>query len=165
MPATFSHECSRFRRPWPLLLGVALLWLGGCGSYRLQGIVIEGSQPSIEIVDADDPRLERFGLPEAELEVVLDPQRLQPETIARGRSDADGRFSLPIDTSGAGFLILDVEVRAAREDFRSAKQRFDLPGKSRRLVVTLSPGKDRPTPDGGDILQDTLRDASPYLRD
>ena len=149
----------------PLSAACLLLCLGGCGTYHLQGIVIEGAEPGVEIVGRDDPRLERFGLPGAELEVVLDPQRLQPTRIGEGRSDADGRFSLPLDADGAGFLILDVEVRAQRPEFRSVRQRFDLPGKSKRLVVTLSPGKDRPTPDGGNILEDTLRDAAPYLRD
>ncbi len=141
------------------------LCLAGCSPYQLQGIVIQGTVPGIEIVDQDDARLDYFGVPEAAISVVLDPQRLQPEPIARGQSNKHGQFALPIEQQGAGFLILDVEVRVSKPAFRSVRQRFDLPARGQRLIVTLPRGEDRPSPDGGNILQDTLREAEPYLRE
>ncbi|MEM8738529.1 MAG: hypothetical protein AAGG38_08645, partial [Planctomycetota bacterium] len=113
----------------------------------------------------DDPRLEAFGLPGAEVEVVLDPRRLRPETVGRGQTDRDGRFAVAVDEAGAGLLILDVEVRATRRDFVSVAERLELPGGGKRLVVTMPRGADGAKPGGGNLLDETLRDAEPYLRD
>ncbi|MEO1237672.1 MAG: hypothetical protein AAFX76_12870 [Planctomycetota bacterium] len=143
----------------------ALVFLGACSPYRLQGVVVEGPVPGVEVVGADDPRLEFFGLPGVEVLVKLDPQRLNPETIGRGRTDGDGRFSLAVDEFGAGVLILDVEVSASRSGFVTARERFELPGAGRRLVVTMRPGEDPPPVEGQNILEETLREAAPYLRD
>lgn len=153
--------------PWGVW-GVAIVFAAvftGCSSYRLQGVVVAGEQSGIEVVDKDDPRLENFGIPGAAVEVVLDPERLRPRTVGKGGSDGDGRFALPIDADGAGFLMLDVEMRASRADFVSASERFALPGKNKRLVITLRPGEDAQRLESDDVLEDTLRDAEPFLRD
>ncbi len=142
---------------------VAML-AGGCSPYRLQGVVIEGPEPGIEVVGKDDPRLEAVGLASAELTVRLDPKRLSPQTIGRATSDSEGGFSIPINEPGAGVLILDVDLFVTRPDYQGVRQRFDLPGSGRRVVVTLKRGKggDR---DEGNVLEQTLRDAEPFLRD
>jgi hypothetical protein len=142
-----------------------VIGLAGCGTYRLQGVVLEGATPGVEIVSKNDPRLERFGLPEAELELKLDPERLSPETIARGLTDGGGRFDLAVRESGAGFLIMEVELRVRRDEFRSLRHRFELPGRDRRLIVTLTPGRDPLKLEDDHVLEGTLRDAEPYLRD
>ena len=148
-----------------VLVAATLLSLAGCGSYKLQGVVLEGDSPRVEIVDKNDPRLEQFGVAAARLTVELDPQRLSPEMIGRGQSDGDGRFSLPIDEPGAGLLMMDVRLRVSREDFGSLQQDFELPGRGKRLVITLKPGKDDPSTGDDNLLRDTLREAAPYLRD
>ncbi|MEM9881827.1 MAG: hypothetical protein AAF800_02780, partial [Planctomycetota bacterium] len=97
------------RRGW---CGVAALLLAlsgaaGCSPYQLRGVVIEGDEPGVELVNRRDPRLERFGLPGAELELWLDPDRLRPRRVGRAVTDADGRFAMPVDAEGAGLLMLD----------------------------------------------------------
>lgn len=151
----------------PALCGVTLLlaWaLGGCSGYRLQGVVIEGPEPGIEVVGADDPRLGQAGLASTQIEVLLDPHRLRPETIGRGESGRDGTFALPIDEPGAGFLILDVEVQAKRQRYRSQVKRMTLPGAHERLVITLESGRDTKALESPDVLDETLRQAEPFLR-
>lgn len=138
--------------------------LGGCSPYQMQGVVIEGTNPGIEIVDRHDLRLEQVGVPSVEIEVRLDPDRFNPELIGRGQSDRDGRFAVPISEPGAGFLILDVRLIATRERYLTQTERFDLPGSGKRVLITMQGGKDRKTLEDPDILDRTLKDAEPYLR-
>jgi hypothetical protein len=152
----------RLRHAALLLLVISLV---GCGGYRLQGIVLEGDEPSIEVVDQSDPRLDYLGLSSAEVRVILDPERLQPETVGHGTTDRDGRFAVPITASGAGFLMLDVAVRVERQEFRSAEQEMRLPGRGQRLVVVLPRGQDRRPLEDDNVLKETLEQADPYLRD
>lgn len=138
--------------------------LSGCASYELRGLVIEGSEADLEVVSADDPRLENLGLTETTISVYLDPQRLSPKQLARGRTDNQGDFALPITESGAGFLILDVEVLVERSKFQTLRRELQLPGGGKRLLITLPPGK------GGDtrqenVLERTMREAGPYLEE
>ena len=71
---------------------------------------------------------------------------------------------MSIDEPGAGFLILDVEVQARRERFLSEAKRFDLPGGNKRLLVTMKPGDDVVPLENPNILEETLRDAEPFMR-
>jgi len=142
-----------------------LILFGGCAPYQLRGLVVEGQNPGIEIVDRNDPRLEGArGVPSVDIEVLLDPTRFNPERVGQGQSGRDGTFAVPIETPGAGFLILDVEVQVKRERFLTQVKRFDLPGRGKRLLVTIQPGKDVKPLENPDILEDTLRVAEPYLR-
>jgi len=138
---------------------VCLTALCGCSAYQLRGVVLEGSQPGIEIVSKDDPRLEHFGISGASLSVNLNPDRLSSKQIGYGNTDSQGRFSLPISETGAGFLLLDVEVLVQRETFGPVLEQLVLPGGDKRLIVTLKPGKGASNPD---FLRDTLRDAEVY---
>jgi len=146
-----------------LLLSVVLGGVAGCSPYRLQGIVIEGDRPGIEVVGQDDPRLEYFGLPGAEVSVTLDPEKLSSKAIGRATSDGDGRFAVPISESGAGFLIYDVEVGVSREGFVGVREFLELPGANRRLVVTVKAGQDRGKKSRETYLEETMREAKPYL--
>ncbi|MEM9418237.1 MAG: hypothetical protein AAGA25_04160 [Planctomycetota bacterium] len=151
------------------LVGVAglLMCLVGCSPYRLQGVVVAGDMPGVEVVKKNDPRLAEAGpgVAGATLAVLLDPQRLSPEQIGEGHSDAEGGFALPIDAFGAGTLMLDIELRASRPGYASVAERFVLPGGNERVIVTVQRGEDRRSLESENILRDTLRDAEPYLRD
>ncbi|MEM7624401.1 MAG: hypothetical protein AAF333_02110 [Planctomycetota bacterium] len=155
---------NRLRAAGLLALLGGFTFLTACSPYKLRGVVIEGNNPGIEIVSQSDPRLQQPGLPSVDVEVRLDPTRFSPEVIGKGQSGRDGSFAVPITEPGAGFLILDVEVMARRERFRSEVKRFDLPGGGKRLVITLQPGKDAVPLENPNILEDTMREAEPFLR-
>ena len=147
---------------------LCLLLLPACADYRLQGVVIPGlpgSAPTAEVVKADDPRLAEPGLASARLDLTLDPSRLNAKPIGGGTSGPDGSFAVPITEPGAGFLQHDVQLDVTRDGYRSATERFRLPAASRRVVVTLPPGEDRRRDGGGDLLDETLREARPFLND
>ncbi|MEM9883351.1 MAG: hypothetical protein AAF800_10575, partial [Planctomycetota bacterium] len=127
----------------------------------------EGDEPGVELVNRRDPRLERFGLPGAELELWLDPDRLRPRRTGRAVTDADGRFAMPVDAEGAGLLMLDVHLDTRRDGFASVSDAFVLPGAGadRRIVVTMKRGEAGTLPGRENIVDQTLREAEPFLRD
>lgn len=150
-----------------MLVGVLLLMLVGCSPYRLQGVVVAGDKPGVEVVKQNDPRLDQLGpgVPGVSLNVLLDPQRLSPKQIGEGSTDAEGGFALTIDEPGAGLLMLDIELRASRRGYATVTDRMELPGGNQRVIVTLKRGEDRPRFEADNVLEETLRDAEPYLRD
>ncbi|MDP6058155.1 MAG: hypothetical protein QGH33_04650, partial [Pirellulaceae bacterium] len=75
-------------------LALAALPMVGCESYRLRGLVTEGSPPSVLLVDANDAQLDRTGLAEATIELVLDPASLSPKPLGTTMSDANGQFEM-----------------------------------------------------------------------
>jgi len=99
------------------------------------------------------------------LRVWLDPERLSPKQIGEGSTDAQGRFALALDQPGAGLLMLDIELEASRSGYITARDRMVLPGGGDRVIVTLKRGEDQPRFEADNVLEETLRDAEPYLRD
>jgi len=139
--------------------------LGGCGAYQMRGVVIEGASSTVRVVDEDDPRLTQGqGLPMATIEVMLDPNRLSRKALPSGRSDVYGRFAIPIDEPGAGYLEYDVRVIVRRSDHDTATQALRIPGPHQRLLVTLVNGKDQYEPDPPDVMEETLKMGEPYMR-
>jgi len=156
--------------------------LVGCGGYELRGKVIDGPYQTIEVVSADDPRLKTLGIPRARVQVTIDPDipKSNPEPVVE--TDGEGGFAVPISAAGAGMLEYDVEVLVRREGMAPVIRRFPLPGSGKRLLVTAPLGEDDylPEPDalrdtmrdadryldkgGRDLIDETLRDAEPYLR-
>ena len=116
--------------------------LVGCESYSLRGHVIRGEISYIEIVDADDERLESPGLTATRVGVHLDPGRLNRKFLGSTVSDANGDFSLPIDEVGAGFLEYDISVVAYRDGYFGAEQFFVMPSSNKRVLIILGPGND-----------------------
>lgn len=141
----------------------AALFAGGCASYQLQGKVVEGVESSVQVVAADDPRLDEPGVPSARLTLTLDPDRLSAKPLGDGMSRGDGTFALPVDEFGAGWMEHDVGVVAQRSGYQPAMHTFRLPGGSRRLLVTLAPGDDRLPKRRGDLLDETMRLGEPYM--
>ncbi|WP_221435502.1 hypothetical protein [Algisphaera agarilytica] len=155
------------RKAAMLFVAGLLVVLVGCSPYRLQGVVVAGEMPGVEVVNQNDPRLAGTGggVAGASLVVLLDPERLSPKRVGEGHTDADGRFALPIDTFGAGALMLDIELRASRPGYLSVSERMQLPGGNQRVIITVLRGDDPQKFESDDILRDTLREAEPFLRD
>lgn len=149
-----------------LLTGCLLLCSSGCMQiYHLQGRVVEGVAPGIRVVGRKDPALMNApgqGVAGAVVSGVLDPDSLRPRPLASVATDAKGWFSLPIDALGAGSLIYDVRLLVRREGNRFEEQTFRVPGRNRRVLVTLVPGEDTYRVRPG-ILEETLKLSEPYL--
>ncbi|BAM05265.1 hypothetical protein [Phycisphaera mikurensis] len=145
----------------PLL--IAQLLAAGCSPYALRGRVVEGAPAGVEVVRADDPRLvSRPPLPEVRLALAENPQRLNRRDAGNAVSGPDGWFELRPDVAGAGVLRIDAGLEARRQGFAPAVGFFPLPGRGKRVLVTMPVGRDRsasPT----DFLDETLRQARPYL--
>ena len=136
----------------PLLLVLAL---AGCGGYALEGRVVQGPRPSVRVVGADDPALDGSPLSGVQVSATLDPTDLNAKPLGSATTGPDGRFSLPVQALGAGTLQYEVEVAARRDGYQSAGDMFPMPGRSQRLLITLTPGE------GGyegrpDLLKQTL---------
>lgn len=153
-------------RTAPLALGCLLLAAAGCSPYALRGRVIEGPVSAVLLVDKDDPRLTQgYGVDGVSIEATLDPDRLDRQRLSPTVSQYDGSFALPVDATGAGFLEYDVEVIAELRDYAPAVGQFRLPGRSRRLLVLLTPGEGEAPPRRSNLLEETMQLSEPYLRD
>ena len=119
----------------------------GCGEgvgYQLRGRVVPGPTPAVVVVDADDPRLGGpDGLSGAVLTVTLDPRSLGRKQIGTGVTKPDGTFEIPIEEFGAGFLEHEIAVLARAAGYVSAENAVELPSSRKRVLVILTPGRDR----------------------
>ncbi|MEO0588082.1 MAG: hypothetical protein AAF078_10625 [Planctomycetota bacterium] len=147
-----------------LVAAGALLVLTGCEAYQLRGKAVAGMASTVEVVNADDPRLEGPGLSGVRIEGWIDPDRLDREALPVRATSGDGTFAIPVTSTGAGFLEYDVYVSASRMQRAAVAETLRLPGSNKRLLITLAPGDGDRRQRYGDPLGDTLRDASPYLR-
>lgn len=130
------------RRSLFSLLCLLLLVMSACSSYKLQGRVVRGTGSYIQVVDADDPRLEGAGIAGAQVTVTLDPQRLKRKVIGSTTTDGNGNFSIAIDEPGAGFLEYDIGIKASGQGLIHALSFMELPSSRRRVLVTLQVGRD-----------------------
>ncbi len=124
--------------------------LASCGSYTIQGRVVEGANAMITFVPANDPSLE-FGRPvsNAVVALVRDPDQLNRETVAQARSGQTGWFAMPVGAFGAGWMdeMWDVEVRAP--GYHAVQNRLRLAGEDSGMVmlIIVAPGVDVDTGD------------------
>ncbi|MEE9404609.1 MAG: hypothetical protein V3V20_06935 [Algisphaera sp.] len=147
-----------------LLLLLSLTPLAACGSYALRGTVVSGDTPSVIWVKANDPRLDADGLASAHITVHLDPDRLNPKPIGAASTNGAGQFTLPLAEPGAGLLLMNIEVLAQRQpDHMRITQQLQLPQRGQQLLITLRPGKDSALPRPGNLIDQTLQDAKPFL--
>ncbi len=139
--------------------------LGGCESYALRGRIVEGPVSAVTTTGANDQRLtESHGISNAVVEVILDPDRLSAKSLGLCVSETDGSFSLPVDEMGAGFLEYDIRIIARHAGYQQAIHDMMLPGEHKRLLIILTPGRDTYKPGKGNIIDETLDLAEPYLR-
>ena len=127
----------------------ALTVLPGCGGYTLTGRVVQSQFSMITFVPDGDQRLGGAGVPSVTIKVYRDPDRPNTEMVARGTTDANGNFSIPIGAFGAGWMVEQWRITATRAGYESGDVTLTLPGSSdgQRLLVNLTPGYTPPTRD------------------
>ncbi|MBX3351485.1 MAG: hypothetical protein KF684_01010 [Phycisphaeraceae bacterium] len=122
---------------------LALSTLAACSSYTLSGRVVPGDVGYATFLDANDPQFSgASGIGGVTVRVWTDPQKLNRKMVASGVSNPDGTFSLEIDEFGAGFLDYDISVEATRPGYAPVEDYFKLPGKGRRVLIMMTPGRD-----------------------
>lgn len=120
-----------------ILTGVCLA--SGCG-YSIQGRVITGSYSSMGFVGSDDPGLAKTGVDAVRITLERDPTKPNRAMIAEIVSGPDGRFSLPVDAFGAGWMDEEWLIRASRPGYEAVESILRLPSGKQRLLIRLSPG-------------------------
>ena len=139
----------------PSFLLCQLFFITGCQTYQLQGVVLDGSVAAIIVVNRTDPRLEQPGVPDATVDLTLDPSTLKPIHVGTTTTDEEGRFGIEVDQSGAGFLEYEAGVLCHVKGYGTVYQTLPLPHDDKRLLIIVGPGKSgQPQPD--DVLQETL---------
>ena len=146
--------------PRLLVACVAAGLLAGCEGYALRGKVVDGAASQISVVSPDDARLKSIGVPQATVQVTVDPDRLDRKVLPPQLVADDGSFSVPIRQTGAGVLEYSVMVVVRRGGYDSAAVTMRLPGGGKRLLVTLVRGPDHYKP-----TDDPLRDSQEFLRE
>lgn len=121
------------------LIGI-LIWASGCG-FRLRGLVIEGATPGVFVVDKTDSRLVELGLATAVINLTIDPGHMNAKHLGSYQSDLDGRFDVPIDELGAGFLEYDIGLVCRLAGYHAIQHRVRMPGSSKRLLIILIPAQ------------------------
>ncbi len=146
-----------------LLSLICLLFSTGCSTYKLKGVVVSGKVQSIEVVDDDDERLQSMGIPDAAVSAIIDPREMRPQILPQAITDEKGRFTIPVEANGAGFLEYDVNIVGQAGGFAPTNKTIQLPWSSKRVLITLVPGRDNyQTPH--DVLKETLQMKEQLLR-
>jgi len=146
-------------------MACCVLFPGCGGGYQLRGKVVEGPIAQVQVVDADDPR---FLEPDrsaggAVVWAVFEPNNgIDRERLGRFVTDGDGVFAIPLDAPGAGLLMYEVQLTARRSGHQGALGTIDVPGRGKRVLITLPHGVDTLRVEE-DLVGETLRDAEPYL--
>lgn len=142
--------------------------LTGCsGRYAIEGRVIRGAVPSIEVVDGDDPRLTEPNATGggAVVQAILEPDTpTERQVLGKQVTNGQGYFAIPVDAFGSSFLEYEAQLIARREGHQGTLGTIDLPRFGRRVLITLPLGRDTlVVPEN--FRDSTLRDAKPYLED
>lgn len=150
-----------------LALLLVTITLVGCGSYAIQGRVVRGSTASIQIVDKNDRRLTENNPTGggAVIQGILEPNTpSERQSLGQVVTDGQGRFSLPVNATGSGFLEYEATLVARREGHQGTMRTIDLPRSSQRVLITLPLGADTlRVPER--FLDQALQDAKPYFEE
>lgn len=139
-----------------VVLMVAVLGLGGCGAHQVRALVIEGSEPEVLVLSASDARFNRPGVAGISVELTVDPASMSPKTVGAALSDSQGQVQVAVDQLGAGFLEYELGVMARATGYRTLWQTVKMPSSNKRLLIVMTPGKDRFQPNQ-DVLHETYR--------
>ena len=135
----------------------------GCQPYQLTGVVLAGAEAKVLAVSADDTRLKTFGLDGATVDVTVDPASMQPHMIGVFSTDRDGRFEIPVDALGAGFLEYELAVCCRAEGYQTVYQTIQMPSRRKKLLIVMVAGRDTYEPKK-DILEETQKLADELLK-
>ena len=152
-------------RALPLLL--LALMLVGCSSYAIQGRVLRGSSASIQIVDKNDPRLTEDNPTGggAVIQGILEPDTpSERKSLGQVVTDGQGRFSMPVNAGGAGFLEYEAMLIVRREGHQGTMRTIMLPRSGQRVLITLPLGPDTLRVPKR-FLDEVMLDAKPYLEE
>ena len=134
---------------WGLLLLLpAWAAVTGCSTYTLYGNVIYGEISDMELVDPEDRRLSDPPLTSVRITLQRDPDKLSRRIAGTDVSDVRGRFVIPLDEFGAGWMEEKWLVRASKPGFKTATSvlRLDANTKGKKLLIILGAGlSDEPT--------------------
>ncbi len=136
-----------YARPIVALISVMLvIALSGCGGYVLRGKVVRGITTDAYLVSADDSRLNDEGVSDVKIVVWRDPNRLNRQRVADGRSGPDGSFTIPIREFGAGWMEEQWMIEIFRTGYQTGSATMTLPGSPSKtpLIVTIAPGPSSP---------------------
>jgi hypothetical protein len=140
---------------WRGLLLLGLLATAGCSTYVIKGAVITGSVSDISFVDPNDARLREPPLANVRITVQRDPDSLSRRIVGTDLSDAHGRFVVPIDEFGAGWMEETWLIRATKPGFKTASWMQPLDrDKSKQLLVIMAPGLSVVPRDQEDLLEE-----------
>lgn len=152
----------RFRRFTALALVAGAVC--GCQTYRLQGTVVPGLMPAVIEVEPRDPRLAQRGLEGALIELTLDPSSMRPVALGIIEADDLGRFDIPLEQAGVGFLEYDLGILCRAPGHMATYQVISVPPAGRQLLVLMARGRDTGPP-APDVLRETLELKEQLLRD
>ena len=128
-----------------LTLVVVTICMTGCGGHPLAGKIVSGPASQVLIVDKADARLLESGIPGASVSMVLDPGAMRPIEAGTVMAGEDGMFEMSTDALGAGLLEYELGVEGRARGYESVWQLLPkLPGRSQRLLIVLTPGRDTP---------------------
>lgn len=129
------------------LLALCCLALAACsGSTRVTGKVVHGPVGLAVVVDPGDERLDKPGIPAAEVALLRDtgPGSAGGAVIVKSVSDEAGNFTLTLakgqHPGGA------VMVRVKGEGFFLSRSRAFLPRGTQQLLCTVIEQKEAPSP-------------------
>ena len=146
-----------------ILMCSAAALFTGCSQYELRGKVIPGPTSQVLVVGKHDSRLEVYGIEGAAVSAMIDPDKANRELAGSVASDAGGEFAIPVEHTGAGFLMYDVRVTARLVKHAPAQRTMALPGGDKRVLIMLAPGEDTlPSQAQDDILKETMEMTRPY---
>ncbi len=152
------------RHSLPLLLLAALLsMLAGC-TYALPGKVIDGFG-SVTVGQSQDLDAQKGGVQGAVVELIRDPDSMNRARVGQATSDKDGRFTLEVDSFGAGWMEEKWQLRVRRSGYENIESEVQLPGSpgGKLLIISLQRGRSAPfrEPEGTRGLMDEAKKYEP----
>jgi hypothetical protein len=127
----------------------------GCSTYTIHGTVIAGAVGEMDFVGPNDSRLREPPLANARVSVQRDPEKLSRHLVGTDLSDAHGRFVIPLDEFGAGWMDEQWMVRVTKPGYKTMSAMYKLTSdkKNKRLLVILAPGLSVVPQEDEDLLE------------
>jgi hypothetical protein len=117
-----------------------LVLLSACAPVNIRGTVFAGEVGIIAAVPADDARLKKPGLSGVKVRVL---QTGRSGAVVERTTDEKGRFSVPLEGTGALGSPMTIEASLAGHAF--ASESMPTPTQNTRILIMLQPLR-RPAP-------------------